>query len=266
MTRHLKHKLKTRKHPVGNWLSIGHPAVAEVSASLEFDFVLVDTEHTTMTLETVENVSRAIDARDAPTESIVRVPCNDQARIKRVLDIGVAGVMVPMVESAAEAEQFVEAVNYPPDGNRGIASGRAAEYGMEFVDYVSEANGSIVTIVQIESQTGLENVDEIAAVDGIDALFVGPADLSGALGVFAEWDAPKLHQAIDRVLQAGERHDTPVGTLTVDREQIDERVEAGFDFLIVGKDTAYLANESRSSKERYEAAVARQSESLANSE
>lgn len=257
MTHHLKRALKASDYPVGNWLSIGHPAVAEVSAGLDFDFVLVDTEHTTMTLETVENVSRAIDAQGEPTETIVRVPSNDQVRIKRVLDIGVAGVMVPMIESADEAEQVVDAVNYPPDGDRGIASGRASEYGREFVDYVSEANGSIVTIVQIESRTGLENVEEIAAVDGIDALFVGPADLSGALGVFAEWEAPKLQNAIDRVLRAGARHSTPVGTLTVSQDQIDERVEVGFDFLIVGKDTTYLADASRSAKEQYEDAVTR---------
>ncbi|MDG5761660.1 aldolase/citrate lyase family protein [Natronococcus sp. A-GB1] len=253
---HLKEALETGDYPVGNWLSIGDPAVAEVSAVLGFDFILVDTEHTTMSLETVENISRAIDARDAPTEAIVRVPCNDQARIKRVLDIGIAGVMVPMVESADEAEQLVEAVNYPPEGNRGIASGRATEYGMEFVDYVSEANGSIVTIAQIESKTGLANVEEIAAVDGIDALFVGPADLSGALGVFAEWGAAELQDAIDRVLKAGNQHNTPVGTLTVSQEQIEGRVESGFDFLIVGKDTSYLADGSRSAKERYEKAVA----------
>ncbi len=259
---HLKRTLTADTNPVGNWISIGDPAVAEVSAALEFDFVLVDTEHTTMSLETVENLSRAIEAQNAPTETIVRVPCNDQARIKRVLDIGVAGVMVPMIESAEEARSLVDAVNYPPEGTRGIATGRAAEYGIDFVEYVSEANGSIVTIAQIESRTGLENVDEIAAVDDIDALFVGPADLSGALGVFAEWDASELNDAIDRVLSAGRRHNTPVGTITVTEEQIDDRVAAGFDFLIVGKDTSYLADASRRAKQRYEDALARRAESV----
>ncbi|GAB7021381.1 HpcH/HpaI aldolase family protein [Halostagnicola bangensis] len=266
MTRHLKRALEEGDNPVGNWLSIGHPAIGEVSSALEFDFVLIDTEHTTMSLETVENVSRAIDAKDAPTESIVRVPRNEPSRIKRVLDIGVAGVMVPMIESADEARQLVESVHYPPEGVRGIASGRAAEYGMDFVEYVTDANGSIVTVAQIESEAGLENAEEIAAVDGIDALFVGPADLSGALGVFAQWDARELQEAMDRVLRAGATHETPVGTLTVSPEQIDDRVEAGFDFLIVGKDTAYLANSSRDAKERYESALQRHEESVTQNE
>lgn len=262
MSRHFKRTLEAGEYPVGNWLSIGHPAVAEVSSALEFDFVLVDTEHTTMSLETVEHISRAIDAKEAPTEAIIRVPRNDPSRIKRVLDIGVAGVMVPMIESADEAEQLVDAVRYPPEGIRGIASGRAAEYGMDFVEYVADANGSIVTIAQIESRAGLESVDEIAAVDGIDALFVGPADLSGALGVFGQWDAPELQDAIDRVVRAGDRHGTPVGTFTASQDLIEDRVEAGFDFLIVGKDTAYLADSSRAAKERYEDAVARHAGSM----
>jgi 2-keto-3-deoxy-L-rhamnonate aldolase RhmA len=250
----LKRQLADGTHTVGTWLSIGHPSVAEVSASLGFDFLLVDTEHTTMSLETVENMVRAADAAEGETPTVVRVPWNDPVRVKRVLDIGVDGVMVPMVETADEASELVSATRYPPEGKRGIAAGRAADYGLHFEEYVHEANGSILTIVQIETETGLANVDEIAAVNGVDALFVGPADLSGSLGVFGEWESDRLVDAIDEVVASAREADTPVGTLTLEREDITVRIEQGFDFLIVGKDTATLAAANREALAEYERA------------
>jgi 2-dehydro-3-deoxyglucarate aldolase/4-hydroxy-2-oxoheptanedioate aldolase len=250
----LKQKFEDGRNVVSAWLSIGHPAVAEVTAAQGFDFVLIDTEHTSMSLETVENMSRGVDASDGETEAIVRVPSTDPVQIKRVLDIGVAGVMVPMVETAAEAREIVEATRYPPEGIRGIASGRATEYGDDFQEYVKSANDSIVTIVQIESERGLGNAADIAAVDGIDAVFVGPADLSANLGIFAEWENDQLIDAIETVIQAGDRADVPVGTLVIDSDDITMRVEQGFDFLIVGKDTNHLATANASIRQQYEAA------------
>ncbi|PCR88830.1 HpcH/HpaI aldolase family protein [Natrinema ejinorense] len=254
----LKQKFDTATDVVGAWLSIGHPTVAEVTAAQDFDFVLIDTEHTPLGLQTVENMSRSVDAADGDTETIVRVPSNDPVRIKRVLDIGVAGVMVPMVESAAEAERVVDAVNYPPNGIRGVASGRAAEYGDDFQEYVTEANGSILTIVQIETQSGLDNAAEIAAVEGIDAVFVGPADLSANLGIFGQWENDRLTAAIETVLDAGAETNTPVGTLVVDPADIELRVDQGFDYLIVGKDTSHLSSANEAIRQRYETAVSRQ--------
>ncbi len=241
MSDSLIQQLRGGTHPVGTWISIGHPSVAEVSASLGFDFLLVDTEHTTMSLETVADMVRAVDAASETTEAVVRVPWNDQVRIKRVLDIGVDGLMVPMVESATEARELVEATRYPPEGSRGIAAGRAADYGLHFEEYVRNADGSILTVVQIETERGLKNAGEIAAVDGVDALFVGPADLSGSLGVFGEWTSDRFVDAIGEVVTAGQDAGTPVGTLTLDTDDIPVRLEQGFDFLIVGKDTATLA-------------------------
>jgi len=262
MSGHLKRALENGDSPAGNWISIGHPSLSEVSTELGFDFVLVDTEHTTMGLETVENHVRAVDAADGSAEAVVRVPSNDEVRIKRVLDTGAAGVMVPMVESADEAERIAEAVRYPPDGIRGIAGGRASRYGLEFQDYVRSANDSVVTIAQVETRAGIQNVGEIARVDGVDALFVGPADMSASLDVFAEWEAKALDDAIERVVAAGAETDTPVGTLTVDQSDIDERVRQGFDFLIVGKDMSLFASAANGAKETYESALADVSPSL----
>lgn len=252
MNNHVKDAVESRDHPLGTWISIGHPTVAEVNARLGLDFVLIDMEHTTTSLETVENMARAVDAAPGSTDTIIRVPWNDPVRLKRVIDIGVAGVMVPMIGSADEARDLVEALRYPPEGIRGIAGSRATGYGQNMEEYVTSANGSILTIAQIETEAGLENVREIAEIEGIDALFVGPADLSGALGIFAEWESEEFQEAVNRVLEAGKAADVPVGTLTVDTDAIEETVEQGFDFLIAGKDASQLMQSTQEALETYQ--------------
>lgn len=255
MTNRLTEKLEAESYPMGTWLSVGHPTIAEVSASPAVEFVLIDTEHTTISLETVENMTRAVDAAESPTDTIIRVPWNDPVRLKRVLDIGIDGVMVPMIDTADEARSLVNAMRYPPDGIRGVASGRAAEYGENFSEYVANANGSFTTIAQIESKKGLENAEAIADVDGIDALFVGPADLSAALGVFGQDDPEELTDAMSRVIEAGANADVAVGTLTVDPADVEDRIKCGFDFLIVGKDTSSLTTANREARATYEDAI-----------
>lgn len=262
MKNDLKRALDHQEYPLGTWISIGHPAVGEINAALGFDFVLIDSEHTTMSLETIEELVRAVEATSDTTAPVVRVPDNDPVRIKRVLDMGVSNIMVPMMNSVEEAESLVEAVKYPPDGIRGIAASRATRYGLDFDDYVDNADDGILTIVQIETKAGLRNAEEIAAVDGIDALFVGPADLSGSLGVFGQWDSEELNAAVDRVLSAGADADIPVGTLVVQPEAIEKHVEQGFDYLIAGKDATHLVEAGKETVERYEQATERYDEAL----
>lgn len=247
--------LENGEHPIGTWVSIGHPAVVESIVQLDLDFVLIDMEHTAMGLETVENLVRGVDATSDETDVVVRVPWNDTVRLKRVIDIGVAGVMVPMVETPEEAERLVDSVHYPPEGIRGIAGSRVTGYGHNFEEYVSSANGSILTIAQIETEAGVERADQIAAVDGIDALFVGPADLSGALGVFAEWESETFVSAIERVIDAGDTAGVPVGSFKADSDGVSDYVGYGFDFLIAGKDTVFLLDGTQECIQEYEQAV-----------
>jgi 4-hydroxy-2-oxoheptanedioate aldolase len=224
---------------VGTWASLADPSVPELLAP-DADFVVLDTEHTPSTLETVANGARAVEAAPGETLPIARVAWNDPVRIKRLLDTGVAGVMVPMVESVEEAEAAVAACRYPPDGDRGIATARASDYGRNFESYVDSANEDVLTILQVETEAGVEAAADIAAVDGVDALFVGPADLSANLGVFGEWSHPDLVGAISTVLEAGAAADTPVGTLGARPAQVRALGSLGFDFLIAGVDTALL--------------------------
>jgi 2-keto-3-deoxy-L-rhamnonate aldolase RhmA len=237
------------------WVSLGHPRVAEIVALAGYDFVIVDIEHTPMSLETLDDVVRAIELRGVPT--VVRVPWNDPVDLKRVLDIGVDGVMVPMVETAAEAEAAVDAMTYPPDGMRGVAGSRATSYGLEFAEYLERADEDLVTILQIETLPGVENAGEISRVDGVDSLFVGPSDLSASLGVAGDWEDDSVLGAIDDVLGASE---APVGSLAVTDEGIEQWVEQGFDWVIAGVDSRNLLAASQSTNEAFERAVARRDE------
>lgn len=251
----LKDKLNDSESIVGAWLSIGHPAVARITAREGFDFVLIDTEQPLLGLGTIENMSRSVDAADGTTQTVVRVPSNDAGGIKRVLDLGVSGVLVPMVETAADAESTVAAVRYPPSGTRGVASGRATEHGDEPTDYAGSVNSPISVIAQIETAAGLSNIDEIAAVEGIDAVFVGRADLPPTRDISGGRDSELSPDAIETAIEAGDRTDVPVGTLVVTPDDIKRRVRQGFDYLIAGKDTSHLSAANETVRKRYEEAI-----------
>lgn len=223
---------------VGTWTSLSDPAVAEMAAAGPFDFVVVDTEHAPLGLETVADCLRAVEA--GGSDAVVRVPWNDPVRIKRLLDLGPSGLLVPMVDDADDAEAAVAATRYPPEGIRGVAGARAADYGRSMDSYVADDHTDLTTILQVETEAAVENVAEIAAVPGVDALFVGPADLSASLDVFGEWDDPALLEAIETVIDAGDDAGVPVGTLAATPDRIRELGELGFDYLIAGVDTAML--------------------------
>jgi 2-keto-3-deoxy-L-rhamnonate aldolase RhmA len=240
-TPRFKRRLRDGDPVTGQWLSVGHPAVAEVCAR-EADFAVVDTEHAPTDLESVANVVRAVEAAgEEPTAPLARVAWNDPVRIKRVLDTGVSGVLVPMVETAEEAREAVEAVRYPPEGVRGIAGSRANDYGRELGAQVESGGDHLVTVVQIETEEAVENAGAIAAVDGVDALLVGPADLSGSLDVFGEYAGETFRETVETILDRAHDADTPVGTLATSDDEIRRWAEYGYDYQIVGVDAGYLA-------------------------
>ena len=148
--------------PVGAWSTVGHPAVADILADEAFDFVVLDGEHSENTIEDLADGVRAVEASDGDADPVVRVGSSDAAEIRRVLDLGVAGLIVPQVESIEEARDAVEAAHYPPDGVRGVAAARAANYGRSFESYVAGADP--LTVVQVESEAAVENAGAIAAV------------------------------------------------------------------------------------------------------
>lgn len=262
--------LRNRERLVGTWVALSDPAIGEISAHLEFDAVVIDGEHSTNSIETVTEIARAVDAADAAgacesetqtdTGTIVRLSENDSTEIKRVLDAGVDGVMAPMIDTPEDARALVEATRYPPDGVRGVGFGRANEFGLAFPEYVDRANDELVTIAQIETKSGLENVEEIVAVDGLDGLFVGPADLSAALGRFGETESDEFLAAVDRILEAGHEVDKPVATLAFEDEEIERWVDRGFDFVLAGVDIDYVKSGGRRAKAAFDDAIAERDE------
>lgn len=194
----VKNLLAEGKPTLGTWLCIPACASTEAMSYIGFDWMVIDTEHAPHTLETVENLIRTIELTDVVP--MVRVGWNEPTLIKWALDRGAMGVVVPWVNSRAEAEKAVRACMFPPKGLRGIGGGRTTMYDLDGGRYMREANDSILVIVQIETRQAVDNIDEILSVDGVGAAFVGPADLSASLGLPGRLEDPVFQAALMRVL------------------------------------------------------------------
>ncbi len=225
----------------GTWLNLASSITAEIAGQAGFDWLLIDREHGAGDEETLLHQLQAIASTSAMP--IVRVTWNDPARLKLALDLGPGGIMVPYVSTEEEARKVVDAMRYPPLGTRGAARfTRACGYGTAFDTYFPEANASLLTIVQIETETAVENAEKIAAIDGIDVLFVGPLDLSVNLGIPQQYGHPKFRATIQRVIAAAKGRGKAAGTLLGSVDMISPAIEDGYTFLAVGSDGGLVAN------------------------
>lgn len=222
----------------GTFLNLGSPLSARMAAQLGFDWVLIDLEHGACTEDSLAGLLMAVEG--TPCAPIVRVVSNNQDSIKRALDLGAVGVMVPYVSTAEQAVAAVSYTRFPPAGVRGVASSTVATgFGMRTDQYHRSAPNDVVTIVQIETQAGVENADAIAAVDGVDVLFVGPLDLSFNLGCPKQFDHPDLHAALNRVIEACGNHHKAAGILSSPQRVATHQAQ-GFTFVAVGSDAVGL--------------------------
>ena len=222
----------------GTFLNLASPLSARMAAQLGFDWLLIDLEHGACTEETLPSLLLAVEG--TACAPIVRVVSNNQDSIKRALDFGAVGVMVPYVSTAEQAKAAVSFTRYPPAGCRGVASSTIATgFGMRTDEYHQSAATDVLTIVQIETREGVENADSIAAVDGVDVLFVGPLDLSFNLGCPKQYDDPNLHAAFDQVIQACVDHNKAAGILSTP-ERVEGHQTQGFSFVAVGSDAGAL--------------------------
>jgi len=226
------------KATVGTWLALGSPLVAEIIAHMGFDWVLIDTEHGTIGIETTQSIIQAMSA--TATVPIVRVAWNDPALIKRALDAGAYGLLIPMVNTREEATRAVQASRYPPVGIRSYGGPRVRLYGG--VDYFEHANEEIAVIVQIEHIDAVNRIDEILSVAGIDAWFIGPQDLAASMGVKLGLDNPDPRhiEAVSKVLAAGKKHHIPGGILVGSPEAVNQRIAQGFQFIGLSSDEGFL--------------------------
>ena len=223
----------------GTWLSMGSPLSAEVVGITGFDWALIDLEHGSGDLKDLYYQLMALEP--SSTSAIVRVPAIDPVIFKGVLDLGPAGLMVPHVSDVAAASRLVDYARIPPLGLRGAAtSTRASGYGSAYREYLSECNENLMLIAQIESIDGMENADAIAKVDGIDVLFVGPTDLSIALGVSHELEDPVFRRAIVDIAKAASENGKTAGALVRNPQEVPEYLAMGYTFLSVGSDRGMI--------------------------
>lgn len=223
----------------GTFVQTPHPVVPELLGHLGVDFVCVDQEHSAMGPETVQALVAAAALAGLP--ALVRVADATIHHLAAALDAGAAGVVVPRVSSAGTAAGAVRASRYPPQGERGIGPGRAAGYGRTIADALARANETTLVAVQIETRTALERVEEIAAVDGVDLLFIGPGDLSVSLGLAGGMADPALDEAVERVLTAASAAGRAAGIFAPDVERARRWRERGFALVVVGSDLGFMA-------------------------
>jgi len=235
----LRSRLAAGEATVGTFVGAASPVTAEACAAAGVDWLLLDLEHGSGGEEQVRDVVPAAGAYGVPT--LVRVESGARIRIGRVLDLGAAGVMLPRMDSAAEVREAVRHLRYPPDGDRGVATyNRACRFALD-PGALARAGAEVLGVVQIESASAVEEVERIAAIDGVDVLFVGPQDLSFNLGVPFALDSPIYLAALERVRGAAERHGKACGLLVGDGATAAARRAEGWRFVAVGSDATLLA-------------------------
>lgn len=236
----LKSRLSRSELTIGSWVTLGHPSIAEIMAAAGFDWLVLDMEHSVLELSEVQSIIQVLDGKQCP--AIVRLTSNHPDQIKRVMDAGATGVMVPMIKSAADAKAAVDGVYYPPRGQRGVGLARAQGYGNSFQAYRQWLDENAVIVVMIEHVDAVKAIDSILAVPGIDAYIIGPYDLSGSMGRPGDLNHPDVQAAIAQVLEAGRRANKPGGIHVIepDPEALQQRIQAGFNFLGYGLDIRIL--------------------------
>lgn len=236
----LKNKLKNNQLTLGSWIMMGNPMSVEVMVLAGFEWLVIDIEHTSIDLQTTENLIRTIQANNI--KALVRVSKNEEVIIKKVLDMGTDGIIVPMVSSKEDAIQAVNYAKYPPLGKRGVGLYRASGYGTKFEEYKKWVNEELVIIAQIEHIDAVNNIDDILQVEGIDGTIIGPYDLSGSMGYPGEFERDDVKEAVQKVLDKCKKYNIPSGFHVVDTnpEKLQDKINQGCTFLAYGIDYFFM--------------------------
>lgn len=243
----LRQQLKQGSPVIGSWINSASPIVAELMAATGFDFLTVDVEHSAVDLVQTQILFQAIRSGNPHCAPLVRLAGNSYADTKRYLDSGAAGVIAPFINTPDDARELVRAVKYPPVGMRGVGFCRANTYGMRLAEAVASANDELFVCVQIEHVEGVRNIDEILSVPGIDAVMIGPYDLSASMGLTAQFDHPQVTGAIDAIGAACSRHGITAGIHVVQPDVADavKRYREGYRFIAYSLDITMLMNACR---------------------
>ena len=238
----LKSKIKNNTLTLGSWITLYHPAIAEIMSKSGFDWLAIDLEHSVISIREAEELIRVISL--SGVTPLIRLTSNDRNQIKRVMDAGSHGVIVPMVNTAEEAKKAVEACYYPPKGVRGVAmSQRGNDYTRD-KNYFKNIEENICLIPQLETVKSIDNISGIANTDGVTALFIGPADLSADMGILGEFDNKELWKMIEKAVVEIKKNNKSVGTLIGRKDLVKRSIDIGFDFVACGTDSNLLAKGS----------------------
>ncbi len=241
----LKQKIRNKELTIGSWLTIPHQAVVEIMATAQFDWITIDIEHSAVDIESIMNIVGHIQA--AGIKALIRVYDNDEIIIKRVLDAGADGIIVPMIKSKKEAEELVSNVYYPPKGRRGVGLSRAQQYGIGFEDYQKKLEEEIIIIAQIEHIDAINNLEEILEVEEIDATLIGPYDLSASMGKPGKFHLPEVKKAVHRYDEICKTKGKPMGAhvISSDSSETQEKIDLGYTFLAFSLDFFFLGDKAR---------------------
>jgi 2-dehydro-3-deoxyglucarate aldolase len=236
----LKARIRSGAATLGSWLTLAHPAIAEIMAAAGFDWIVIDLEHSVISLRETEELIRVIEA--AGVAPLIRLTSNDADLVKRVMDAGAHGIVVPMIASAAEGQAAVDAVYYPPRGRRGVGLGRAQGYGARFPEYLAALEEHAVVVLQIEHVDAVRALPEILAVRGMDATIIGPYDLSASMGKPGRYDDPDVALVLQQYETLSLQHDVPMGYHVVEPEpeRVRARIARGYRFVAYSVDFLFL--------------------------
>lgn len=233
----MKKKLHRGDRLIGTIISIPSPEISEIYANSGFDWLFIDLEHSALSVRDAQLIIQSISMR---TECVIRVPSNDEIWIKKALDIGASGIIIPQIKTAEEAKKAIRFCKYPPQGIRSVGIARAQGYGKKFQEYVDNANDDIAVIIQIEHIDAVRNIEEIIQVKGIDCLFLGPYDLSASMGKVGLTTDAEVQKAIKHVKKNAETANIPMGIFGPTADAVQSYVQTGYTLIAVGIDTMLI--------------------------
>jgi 2-keto-3-deoxy-L-rhamnonate aldolase RhmA len=242
----LPRRLHEGRPLIGTLVTLDSPEVAETLALGGIEWLFIDTEHApTLDARAVQRIAQAVAGR---CYTVARVPVNEEAWIKKVLDAGADGVIVPHVRGAEDARRAVWSAKYPPAGGRSVGIARAQGYGLDFAGYLHRANATTALVLQIEDVEGVQNVAEILAVPGVDALLIGPYDLSGSMGRLGDVAGPEVRAAVDKVRASCQSVGMPLGIYAPTAQAARTEISSGIRFVAVGTDLGLMSGAARQAK------------------
>ena len=246
----LKEKLKNNQLTIGSWITIANPAIVEIMATANFEWLVIDMEHTSIDLASAQILITTIQANGI--KALVRVSKNEEVIIKRVLDMGADGIIVPMIKNREEALEAISYIKYPPVGKRGVGLYRAQGYGIRFNEYREWLEKEVVVIAQIEHIEAVRNIEEIILTDGVDGTIVGPYDLSGSMGYPGAFERDDVKEAIKSVEFACKKYNKPYGfhVIESDPRRLQERIDEGCTFLAYSLDFFFLGDSARAGMQK----------------